>query len=202
MAKVPGGELEKLVYQEAAGRVPFPAPEAEVRYLEAADVRQGDATRREVILLACHRPVLDHVLDVITAAGLRPVAVDPEPSALLRCYAQQFRRDEDQQQRAMFAHVGAASSVVVIAKGADALFIKYLDIGGRQMDEAVARHLRRGVARRGRATPPQRRPPRRSAGSLKWPAVWRKRCGRFGSGWRLSWQCVRGITASRFAVRR
>lgn len=141
VAKVPGGELEKLVQQEAVGRVPFPAPEADIRYWEAADVRHGEVTKREVILLACHRPALEHVLDVIAAGGLRPVAVDPEPAALLRCYVKQFRRDEDQQQRAMFAHVGAASSVVVIAKGADALFIKYLDIGGRQMDEAVARHL-------------------------------------------------------------
>ena len=77
----------------------------------------------------------------VSAAGLRPVAVDAEPAALLRCYVQQFRRDEDQQQRGMFVHVGASSTVVVIARGPDALFIKYIDVGGRQMDEAVARHL-------------------------------------------------------------
>jgi type IV pilus assembly protein PilM len=146
VAKSPGGELDKMVRQEASGRVPFPATEAEIRYVEAADVRQGDTTKREVIVLACHRPKLNRLLDVVSAAGLRPVAVDAEPTAMLRCYAQQFRRDEDQQQRAMFAHIGASNTVVVIAHGADALFIKYVDVGGQQMDEAVARHLDMSLA--------------------------------------------------------
>jgi type IV pilus assembly protein PilM len=70
------------------------------------------------------------------------VAVDVEPSALLRSYARQFRRDEDRLQRAMYLHVGAASTVVVIARGEEVLFVKYLDVYGRQMDEAVARHLK------------------------------------------------------------
>ncbi len=141
LAKVPSAEMERLVRQEAAGRLPFPAAEAEIRFLEAADVRQGETTRREVILLACHKPVVDQLLGAVVDAGLMPVAIDVEPSALLRCYAKQFRRDEDQQARALFAHVGASGTIVVIAKGADALFIKYIDVGGRQMDEAVARHL-------------------------------------------------------------
>ncbi len=141
VAKSPGGELDNLVRQEASGRVPFPAAEAEIRYVEAGDVRHGEASKREVIVMACHRPTLDRLLDIVSAAGLRPVAVDAEPAALLRCYVQQFRRDEDQQQRGMFVHVGASSTVVVIARGPDALFIKYIDVGGRQMDEAVARHL-------------------------------------------------------------
>ena len=63
LAKVPGAEMERLVRQEAAGRLPFPAAEAEIRFLEAADVRQGETTRREVILLACHKPVVDQLLE-------------------------------------------------------------------------------------------------------------------------------------------
>lgn len=141
VAKAPAGEMHRLVQQEAAGRLPFPAAEAEIRFLDAADVRQGDTTRREVILLACHKPVVDQLLEVVVEGGLSPLAIDVEPAALLRCYAKQFRRDEDQQQRALFTHIGASGTIVVIAKGADALFIKYIDVGGHQMDEAVARHL-------------------------------------------------------------
>ena len=140
--KGPAADLEKLVQQEAASRVPFAADEAEVRFLQAADVRQGDVTKREVILLACHRPVLQQMLQVVEAAGLRPAAVDVEPAALLRCYVKQFRRDLDREQRAMFVHVGATNTVVVIARGAEVLFVKYIDVGGRHLDEAVARHLK------------------------------------------------------------
>src|SRR5262245_16972297 len=56
--KGPAAELARTVQQEAASRVPFPIAEAELRYLPAGDVRQGDQIKREVILLACHRPVL------------------------------------------------------------------------------------------------------------------------------------------------
>lgn len=135
------GALDPIVWQEAEGRLPFPSAEAELRFLEAGDVRQGEATRREVIVLACHRPVLDQTLQVIEDAGLRPIAVEVEPLALLRCYDLQFRRDLDQNQRAIYVHVGNANTSIIIAQETEALFIKYLDVGGRNLDEAVAKHL-------------------------------------------------------------
>lgn len=140
--KGPSEALEKTVLQEAAGRLPFPAAEAEVRFLEAADVRQGETIKREVILLACHRPVLHRLLGLVEAAGLRPVGIDVEPAALVRCYLKQFRREDDKQQRMVFVHVGATNSAVVVTSGEDALFVKYIDLGGNRLDEAVARHLK------------------------------------------------------------
>ena len=110
-------------------------------FFGAARCRQGETTRREVVLLACHKPVIERLLGVVVECGLEPQAIDVEPAAVLRCYAKQFRRDDDQNQRALFAHIGSSGTIVVIAKGADALFIKYIDVGGRQMDESVARHL-------------------------------------------------------------
>ena len=139
--KSDGAALERHVQQEAAGRIPFPAAESEIQFFEAADVRQADTLVREVIVLACHKPVLQGMLDVIDASGLRPLAVDVEPAAFVRSYATQYRRDEDRKQRAMFVHVGYSRTGVVIMQGDDVLFIKYVDVGGKQMDEAVARHL-------------------------------------------------------------
>ncbi len=137
-----GDELRRTVFAEAAGRLPFPSQEAEVRFVDAADVRQGGATRREVILLACRRQVIAGVLDVADRTGLTPVAIDVEPGALLRCYTKQYRRDDDQQQQRMFVHVGGATTAVVIARGAHTMFVKYIDCAGRHMDEAVASYLK------------------------------------------------------------
>ncbi len=142
VAPASGEELKKLVHIEVAGRLPFRSEEADIHYIEAADVRQGDTVRREVIVLACHRPVLERVLSLAEKASLRPVAIDVEPAALLRCYCRQFRRDDDQQRRMMFVNIGASSTVTVIARGSDAVFVKYIDLGGRHLDEAVAQHLR------------------------------------------------------------
>jgi type IV pilus assembly protein PilM len=142
VAQANGDELRKIVHFEAAGRLPFASQEAEIRYLEADDVRQGDTVRREVILLACHRPAIERILAVAGGSGLKPLAIDAEPIALLRCYARQFRRDNDQQRRLMFVNVGASTTKVVIARAGDAMFVKYLDLGGRHLDEAVARYLK------------------------------------------------------------
>ncbi len=139
--KVQDEDISSVVQQEAAARVPYDIAETEVRFIEAADIRHGGAIRREVIMLACHRPVLQNLLDVVSTAGLSPVAVDVEPLALMRCHAAQFRRDDDHKQRAMFVHMGATTTAVIIASGPEILFIKYLDIGGQHLDEAVARHL-------------------------------------------------------------
>jgi type IV pilus assembly protein PilM len=144
--KIPGEETEKVLQQEAASRLPFPYAEAEVRFLEAADVRQGETVKREVILLACHRPALEQLLRTIGSTGLKLMAVDVEPLALLRCYGWQYRRDADRQQRAMFVHIGATNTAVIIAHGSEPLFIKYIDVGGQHMDEAVAEHLKMDLA--------------------------------------------------------
>ena len=141
VAKGDPAAVQKQVQQEAAGRIPFPAAEAELRFVEAADVRQADTVVREVILMACHRPRLHILLETIEASGLTPIAVDVEPMALVRSYVGQFRRDDDRKQRAIFAHVGYERTAVVIAQGEDLLFVKYLDLGGRDLDQAVAKHL-------------------------------------------------------------
>ncbi|NQU24594.1 MAG: pilus assembly protein PilM [Candidatus Nealsonbacteria bacterium] len=141
-----GDELTKIVLCEAAGRLPFGNDEAEIRYLEAADVRQGDTVRREVILMACRREQIQRIVSLAEQTGLSPVAIDVEPTALLRCYGSQFRRDDDQQRRVMFANIGAANTVVVIARGTDAMFVKYVDVGGRHLDEAMAQRLKMSLA--------------------------------------------------------
>ena len=144
--KCAGDELRRLVHQEVAGRLPYSIGEAEIDFLESADVRQGEATLREVIVLACHRPLLDSLLGLVEKSGLKPVSVDVEPNALLRNYVRQLRREEDTRLRTLYVHMGYAKTAVVIAQGDDVLFLKYLDLGGIQFDKAVARKLELDLA--------------------------------------------------------
>ncbi|MCH2126515.1 MAG: pilus assembly protein PilM [Pirellulaceae bacterium] len=141
--------MERHVEQEAAGRIPFPLAEASLRFIEAGEVRQGDTAMREVILMACHQPVLDEVLAVVEAAGLLPVGVEVEPVALLRSYFAQGRRELDRVSHALYAHVGYSGTSVTIARGDQILFVKYLPLGGKQFDQAVARHLELGLSEAG-----------------------------------------------------
>jgi len=141
-----GDELDRAVCSEAAARLNFPPDEAEIRYLEAAEVRQADQLRREVILMACHRKVLDRLMGIAEEAGLRLRAIDVETVAILRCYGKQFRREADRHEPMMLVNLGASRTAVVIAQGGNAIFMKYLDISGRQLDRAVAQHLQMSLA--------------------------------------------------------
>jgi type IV pilus assembly protein PilM len=134
--------LPAVVAREAAGRLPFNASEAEIRFLEAGEVRQGETVKREVIVLACQRGVLQNLLEAAEAVGLRPVAIDVEAQAMVRCFARQFRREEDQHQSRMFLRIGSQDTVVVIAQGQTIRFAKYLELGGKHFDDAVARLLK------------------------------------------------------------
>ncbi len=136
-----GDEFRQIVHSAAASRIPFEKTDSEIRYIEADNVRQGDAVRKEVILMACQHGTVDRILEIAEAARLVPVAIDVEPAALLRCYQKQFRRDVDQNNRMMFINMGASTTTVVIARDSDAMFVKYIDVGGRNLDEAVAQNL-------------------------------------------------------------
>jgi type IV pilus assembly protein PilM len=142
VAKQSGPQLDRLVAQEVAGRLPFGIDQAEIRFLEAADVRQGDQTLREVIVFAVQRAILQHSLAILEQARLRPVAVDVEPAALVRSYSAQFRRDDDRQARALLVHVGYTRTAAIVAHADELLFVKYIDVGGQQFDLAVGRHLK------------------------------------------------------------
>lgn len=139
-------EMDKLVVQEAASRLPYRVEETELRYLEAADVRQAEALLREVIVLACHKPVLGNMIETIEQIGLRPISIDVEPLALVRSAVAQYRRDEDQGQRMLLAHIGYRRTLAVICQGDAPLLIKNIELGGKQLDEAVANYLRMEIA--------------------------------------------------------
>jgi type IV pilus assembly protein PilM len=133
-----GAELEKNLHQEAARRFPFPVDEAEIRFLDVADVRQTGAVLREVILMAAQRSAIETAIAGIEGAGLVPVSIDAEPLALLRGYAAQFRREADQQQRTLYVHLGYSRLAILIGEGEQTFFVKYVGIGGRDLDEAAA----------------------------------------------------------------
>ncbi|MHC2066831.1 pilus assembly protein PilM [Bremerella sp. T1] len=133
--------LSNIVHQEAADRIPYSMLDAEIRFIESEDIRQGDQLLREVIIMACFRPRLEALLETIEKSGFRPASVDVEPMAVLRSFTSQYRREADEEDRVLYVHVGYTNTVVIIAQGNQILFVKYIDVGGRHFDEAVSRQL-------------------------------------------------------------
>ena len=137
LPQMPPEEMQKVVRWEAEERLPFPVQSAELRYLLSGQIRQDVAVKQEVVLMACPQAILQRHLRVLERAGLMPVAIDVEPCAVLRA----FRHGRDDNERTAYLHLGDNLTTVLIADGDSILFLKYVGSGGRDMDQAVAKHL-------------------------------------------------------------
>lgn len=137
LPQLPPDELQKVVRWEAEERLPFPAANAELRYLLSGQIRQDATVKQEVVLMACQQTILQRHLRVLERANLEPVAIDVEPCAVLRA----FRHGRNDNERIAYLHLGDNLTTVLIADGDSILFLKYVGSGGREMDQAVAKHL-------------------------------------------------------------
>ena len=97
--------------------------------------------RFEVILLAALSRQVDAFLELLNQGGAIVESLDWEPSAIYRGIERFIRRREDEHEVNVLVDVGLRCSQVIIGKGRDISFFKQIDVGGRQLDEAVSRKL-------------------------------------------------------------
>jgi len=145
-------EVTAALSWEAQERLPYPVADAELRHIHAGTLRLDGAAKQEVILLACHRGVVEHHIQLLELAGLTPSSVDLEACAILRSLLPGLGAGEAAGRRA-YLNFGDAATTVVFADGDQMLFLKSISGGGRDLDQVVARHLDLDVneARRMRA---------------------------------------------------
>jgi type IV pilus assembly protein PilM len=138
---MPADELAGAIEFEARTIFSFDTESAQVRFLPAGEVRQGNDARFEVILLAALSRQVDVFLELLNQGGAIVESLDWEPSAIYRGIERFIRRREDEHEVNVLVDVGLRCSQVIIGKGRDISFFKQIDVGGRQLDEAVSRKL-------------------------------------------------------------
>lgn len=140
LPKLPPEEVDKVVRWEAEERLPYPVADAEIRHLLAGEVRQDANIKQEVVLLACHQGVLQRHIALLEMSGLVPEAIDVEPCALLRSLWHTADKSVTPPRQG-YLLLGERTTAVIIAEGEQVLFLKYINSGGNQLDQMVARHL-------------------------------------------------------------
>jgi predicted amidohydrolase YtcJ len=105
------------------------------------DAAESGENREEVLLVAASHAVLKPRLKIIMDAGLRPMAVDTDFTALARIFSRQYRRQGDTQTVRAVLDVGRSGSTLMILRGNQVSFCKRVSTGGVKFDEAVADHL-------------------------------------------------------------
>ncbi|MCX5660228.1 MAG: pilus assembly protein PilM [Planctomycetota bacterium] len=100
-----------------------------IRHFEVAQVVRENVTKQEVICLAVARDVVMRHVETMQAAKLDVVGMHCEPLAIVRAFAHLFR-GEEASRTTCFIDLGAATTKVVIAHGAEMVFAKTINAGG------------------------------------------------------------------------
>jgi len=132
---------EELIFSELEKKLPFDLDSAQVQYLTAGRVFQGEQSFEEVIVLAARNEDIEEEIDLLSEMSLEPVALDAGPCALFRGFERFLLRTDDHKQVTLIVDIGAASTKVVIGHGPEIAFLKVIDIGSRDITQAVADHL-------------------------------------------------------------
>lgn len=141
LPKMPPDEIASAVEFEAQDRFEMAGKPAQVRFLTAGEVRHGNEIKEEVIVIAASEEAVTSKIHLLQSMGLRPTAVDVTPCAVARSFIRFLRRSEDAAAVNVFLDVGGRGSSIVITRGTDICFVKVLDVGGEQMNAAVAKAL-------------------------------------------------------------
>ncbi len=140
LPKMPPDQLVRAVRSEAEKRYDFPIIGNQLNFLDAGEVRSGNESHHEIIMLALPQETIDEHISLLSAMGLAPEYVEAQPIAMFRVFEQFLRRQSDVAVVTVMVEVGHASTRVVVSRGRDIVFVKAIDIGGRHLIDAVARH--------------------------------------------------------------
>jgi type IV pilus assembly protein PilM len=138
---IPAPELEAAVLFESRTVFPFDVDEARIQFLPAGEIRQGNETRQEVIVLAVKNADADQYMEQLESCGLVVESLDTEITGLFRTFERFIRRREDEQEVHVLVDIGMRRTQVIIGKGRDINFYKPVDIGGLHLLDAVSRKL-------------------------------------------------------------
>lgn len=141
MPNIPADEMEAAVQFEAKSAFGFDTDDAMIQFLPAGEVRQGNESRQEIIVLAAKNADVENYLQQLDQCGVEVQGLDTEITGLFRCFERFIRRREDEQEVQILIDIGARRTQVIIGKGRDISFYKPVEIGGLHLLNAISRKL-------------------------------------------------------------
>jgi type IV pilus assembly protein PilM len=141
LPKMLEGELAGAVQWEAAERFSFEVAPDRVKFLKAGEVRQGNETQDEIIVMAATRETVERHLETLDRVGLIPTTIGAEPVELFRAFERRLRRRADQDSVNVLLDIGSGSTRVIVARGRQIVFVKSIDIAGKNLTGSAAKQL-------------------------------------------------------------
>ena len=141
MPNMPAADLEGAAQWEANERFGF-VVKPELLHVEVAgEVHQSGEGRNEVLLIGAREETVEAHVALLAAMDLHPSWIDAEPACLFRSFERFLRRDADSATVTVLVEVGQSDTRVMISRGRQVKFLKWIEIGGRRLNRAVADQL-------------------------------------------------------------
>jgi len=138
-------ETDEAIRWEAKERFGCDFAPDQLHYLHAGQIRQGADSCQEVILMASPGELVESHVAMLKEMGLVPEYIDAEPQAMFRPFERMLRRRADENEISVVVDLGHSSTKVVVGRGRDLVLVKKIDIGGKDLAEAVAGQLNLSV---------------------------------------------------------
>lgn len=135
---MPAEEMASAVEFEAMDRFNLAAGAAQYRFIPAGEVRHGNELKQEIIVFAGLSEAIAARIALLQSLRLRPLIIDAAPCAMTESFVRFLRRADDMHVVNVFVDVGYKATSVVITHGVNINFLKVVDVGGEQFNQAVA----------------------------------------------------------------
>ncbi|WP_340537195.1 type IV pilus assembly protein PilM [Nocardioides sp. GXZ039] len=135
---MPAQDLKKAMRYLVADLLPVPVDEANIDHVVLGEFERDDKRMVRVLLVATARDGVDEVVRAVQAAGLRPVAADLAPLALVRA-AMHNPGVEGRAGTEAVVDVGAEKISVIIHSAGLPRFVRVIPgIGGHTLTQALS----------------------------------------------------------------
>ena len=133
---VPDSEIDSAVRLQALDVIPFAIDKALIsaRPLEET-VGSGGMPERRVLVAAAHRDLVDPLVEIVTAAGLTPVSIEPTSSAMIRAL---FDPETAIAGPEAIVAVGGGLTKVAVHENGVPHFVRTIAEGGDAVTAAIA----------------------------------------------------------------
>ena len=144
MPLVPDSEIDAAVRLQALDVIPFAIDKALIsaRALEET-VGPNNVPERRVLIAAAHRDLVDPLVEIVTAAGLTPVSIEPTSSAMIRALFDPATATDGPE---AIISVGAGLTTVAVHENGVPHFVRTIAEGGDAVTSAIAGALDLPVA--------------------------------------------------------
>lgn len=133
-----GVNVQAVLESAIPAELNCPAEALIIRSHEVSLAPKNASGKTELICLATPRELVRRIVQSLTSAKLEVVGLHPELLALLRAFSGVGLAESEP---TMYIDLGWSATRVVIAHGADIVFARAIDLGGRQLDEVVRDRL-------------------------------------------------------------